>query len=83
MFLQGFAQRWRGVVAASLNCFSRLIDLISLIEIIGATTQCQGICEFLRHYFMKKKCAVKMDVGDVALLAVAEVRNELTQPFLL
>lgn len=47
MYLQGFAERWRGGTVASLNCFSRLIGLISLIEIVRAMSQCQGIRGFL------------------------------------
>lgn len=50
------------------NCFSRLIGLISLIEIIGAMTQCQGICVLLRHFN-----AVKMNKENVAPHGVAEV----------
>lgn len=72
MYLQGFVQRWRGGAAASLNCFSRLIGLISLIEIIGATTQCQGICGFLRR-FPCKYCAMKKNEENVETLAVTEM----------
>lgn len=60
MYLQGFVQRWRGGAVASLNYFSRLIGLISLIEIIGAMTQCQGICGFLSHSLCKY-CAVMIN----------------------
>lgn len=72
MYLQGFVQRWRGVAAASLNCFSRLIGLISLIEITGPMTQCQDTCGFLRH-FHAKYCAIIMNEEYVAPLTVAEV----------
>lgn len=80
MYLQGFVERWRGGAADLLNCFSRLIGLISLIEIIGATTQCQGICGFLKH-FPCKYCAVKSDDRDVNSLAVTPMSGSLTQRF--
>lgn len=78
MYLQGFVQRWPYNLA-SLNCFSRLIGLISLIEIIGATTQCQGICGFLRH-FPCKYCAMKINSIDLFILNIpGEVINKTKQ----
>lgn len=59
MYLQGLVRCWRGGAAISLNCFSRLISLISPIEITGAMTQCQGVCGFLRH-FPCKWCAKRI-----------------------